>query len=114
MELFLAVEAKFAGGAVGAESAGQVEDGAGAGGDGGVGAETAEGEEAGGLVEGEAGAELAGSCAENSAAEGRIEGAEAVEFDGDGGLAWGGADSSATASDGFAREEELGEKAVEF
>ncbi len=74
-ELLLSVEAEFAGGAVGAEATGQVEDRSGAGGYGGVGAETAEGEEAGGLVEGEAGAELAGRGAENSAAESGIEGA---------------------------------------
>jgi hypothetical protein len=89
-----------------------MEDGAGAGGYGGVGAETAEGEEAGGLVEGEAGAELAGGSAKDPAAEGGIEGAEAVEFDGNSGLAWGGADGSAAATDGFAGEEELGEDAA--
>jgi hypothetical protein len=91
-----------------------MKDSAGACGDGGVGSKTGEGEEAGGLVEGEAGAELAGRGAEDSAAEGGIEGAEAVEFDGDGGLAWGGTDGSATASDGLAGEEELGEDAAEF
>ena len=82
-ELFLAIEAEFAGGAVGAKAAGQVEDSAGAGGYGGVGAETAEGEEAGGLVEAEARAELTGGGAKDAAAEGRVESAEAVEFDGD-------------------------------
>jgi hypothetical protein len=60
-----------------------VEGGAGAGGDGGVGEKSAEGEEAGGLVEGEPGAELAGCGSNDAAAEGGVEGAEAVEFDGD-------------------------------
>ena len=80
----------------------------------GCGAKAAEGEEAGGLVEAEAGAELAGGGAEDAAAEGGVEGAEAVEFDGDGGLAGGGADGAASASDGFAGEKELGEEAAEF
>lgn len=110
----LAVEAEFARGAVGAEAAGQVEGGAGAGGYGRVGTKAAEGEEAGGLVEGEAGSQLAGGGAEDSAAEGWVEGAKAVEFDGDFGvgLAGGGADGAASASDGFAGEEELREEAV--
>ena len=93
-----------------------MEGGAGAGGygggsDWGIGAEAAESEEAGGLVEAETSAELACGGAEDSAAEGRVEGAEAVEFDGDGGLglAGGGADGAATSADGFAGEEELGE-----
>jgi hypothetical protein len=91
-----------------------MEDGASAGSNGGVGAKTAEGQEAGGLVEAEAGAELTGGGAEDSAAEGRVEGAETVEFDGDGQSAWGGADGSAAATDGFAGEEELGEDAGQF
>ena len=59
---------------------------------------------------------LAGCGAEDSAAKSWVEGAEAVEFDGDFGvgLAGGGADGAASASDGFAGEEELGEEAVEF
>ena len=44
--LLFAEEAEFAGGAVGAEAVGQVEGGAGAGGDGGVWAKAAEAEEA--------------------------------------------------------------------
>jgi hypothetical protein len=54
--LVLEEEAEFAGGAFSAEAVGEVEGGAGAGGYSGVGAEAAEGEEAGGLVEAEAGA----------------------------------------------------------
>ena len=75
---------------------------------------SAEGEEAGGLVEAEAGAELTGGGAEDAAAEGGVEGAEAVEFDGDGGLAGSGADGAASATDGLAGEQELGEDAAEF
>jgi hypothetical protein len=76
-------KAEFAGGAFGAEVVAEVEGGSGAAGDGGVGEKSAEGEEAGGLVEGEAGAELAGCGSDDAAAEGRVEPAEAVEFDGD-------------------------------
>jgi hypothetical protein len=84
-----------------------VKGGSGAGGnggwaDGGVGLESAEGEEAGGFVEAEAGAKLAGGGAEDTTAKGGVEGAEAVELDGDGlGLACGGADGAASAADGF-------------
>ena len=52
---------------------------------------------------------MPGCGAEDTASKGGVECAEAVAFDGDSGLAWGGADGAATASDGFAREEELGE-----
>jgi hypothetical protein len=109
--LFFKKEAKFAGGTVGAEVVGEVKRGPGTGGDGGVGPKSTEREEAGGFIEAEAGAELAGGGPEDTTAEGGVEGAEAVEFDGDGGLAWGGADGSATASDGLAGKEELGEDA---
>ena len=72
--LLLEEKAKFAGGTVGAEVIGKMEGGSGAGGDGGssdgwVGLESAECEEAGGLVEAETGAELAGGGAKDSAAE---------------------------------------------
>ena len=114
-------EAEFAGGAFGAEVVGELESGAGAGGYGGgangwVRAESAEGEEASGLVEAEARAELAGGGAEDSAAERRVEGAETVEFDGDCGLgfAWSGADGAAASADGLAGEEELGEETIQF
>jgi hypothetical protein len=113
-DLLLAVEAEFAGGAVGTEAVGEVEGGAGAGGYGGVGAEATETEEAGGLVEAEACAELAGGGAKDAAAERGVEGAEAVELDGDGGLAGGGADGAAATADGFAGKEELWEEAGEF
>ena len=76
-----------------------------------IGTKSTEGEEAGGLVEAEAGSQLAGGGTEDAAAEGGVEGAEAVEFDGDGGLAGGGADGAATAADGLAGEQELGEDA---
>ena len=96
------VEADFAGGAFGAEVVCEVEGGSGAGGDGGEGLESAAGEEAGGFVEAEAGAELAGGGPEYTTAKGGVEGAEAVELDGDGlGLACGGADGAASAADGF-------------
>jgi hypothetical protein len=97
-------EAEFAGGAVGAEAVGEVKGGSGAGGDGGQGPETAEGEQPGGLVEAETSAELTGRGAEDTAAQGRVEGAEAVEFDRDGGLAGSGADGAASASNRFPGE----------
>jgi hypothetical protein len=87
-----------------------VQGGSGAGGHGGIGAKSTEGEESGGLVEAETGAELAGGCAEDASTEGGVEGAETVEFDGDGGLAGSGADGAATAADGFAGEKELREE----
>ena len=58
--LFLAKQADFAGRPVGAEVVGEMKGGTGAGGDGGIGTKSTEGEEAGGFVEAEAGAELAG------------------------------------------------------
>jgi hypothetical protein len=91
-----------------------VEGGSGAGGDGGVGEKSTEGEESGGFVEAETGAELAGGGSEDAATEGGVEEAEAVKFDGDRGLAGSGADSAAAASDGLAGEEELREDAAEF
>jgi hypothetical protein len=83
MGLLVAEEAKFARGAVGAEAVGQVEGGSGACGDGGcadwrVRTKSTEGEEAGGLVEAEAGPQLTGGGTEDAAAEGGVEGAEAV------------------------------------
>ena len=116
-KLLLEEKAKFARGTVGAEVVGEMEAGSGARGDGGgsggwVRLESAEGEESGGLVEAEAGAELAGGGAEDAAAEGWVEGAETVEFDGYGGLAGGGADGAASSADGLAGEEELGEEAT--
>jgi hypothetical protein len=107
-------KAEFAGGAGGAETVGEMEGGAGAGSGCGGWAEAAEGEQAGGFVEAEACAELAGCGAENAAAEGWVEGAKAFEFDGDNGLAWGGADGAASASDGLAGKEKLGKEAGEF
>ncbi len=91
-----------------------MEGGSGAGGYGGIGSKSTEGEEAGGLVEAETRAELAGGGTEDAAAKGWVEGAEAVEFDGDGGLAGSGADGAAASADGFAGQEELGEDAGEF
>jgi hypothetical protein len=87
--LLLEEKAKFARRTVGAEVVGKMEGGSGAGGDGRgsdgwIRLESAEGEESGGLVEAEAGAELAGGSSEDSAPEGGIEGAEAVELDRDG------------------------------
>jgi hypothetical protein len=76
--LFLTEEAKFAGGAVGAEAVGEVEGGSGPGGDGGIGTKSTEGKKAGGFVEAEAGSQLAGGGTEDTAAEGGVEGAEAV------------------------------------
>src|SRR5439155_12701210 len=78
------------------------------------GKEAAEGEEAGGLIEAEADAELAGGGAQDAAAESRIEGAEALELEGYGGLSGGCADGAAAAADGFSGEKELGEKAAKL
>jgi hypothetical protein len=89
-----------------------VEGGSGASGDGRVGPKSTEGEEAGGFVEAETGAQLAGSGTEDATTEGGVEGAEAVKFDGDRGLAWGGADGTASATDGLAGEQKLGEDAA--
>jgi hypothetical protein len=103
-------EAKFAWGALGAEVVGELEDGSAAGSDGGMGLKSTEGEEAGGLFKGEAGPELAGGGAEDAAAEGGVEGAEAVDFDGYGGVAGGGTDGTASAANGFAGENQLGQE----
>ena len=80
----MAGEADFPWGALGAEVVGELEDGSCAGGDGGVGLKSTEGEEAGGFFEAEAGAQLAGGGAKDAAAEGGVEGAKAVDFDGQG------------------------------
>ena len=114
--LFLAEEVQFARGTVGAKTVGEVKGGACAGGDGRgdswkAGTKSTEGEEAGGFVEAETDSQVAGGGSEDAAAEGGVEGAEAVEFDGDGGLAGSGANGAAAATDGFAGKEELGEDA---
>ena len=88
-QLLLAVEAEFAGGAVGSEVVGKMEGGAGSGSysgwaDEGVGLEAGEGEEADGFVEAEAGSEAAGGGAEDSAAKGWVEGPEALNLNGEG------------------------------
>src|SRR5271168_4454786 len=67
VRLVLEEEAKFAGGAFGAEVVGEVEGGSGAGGYGGNGEKSTEGEETGGFVEAEAGTELTGGGAEDAA-----------------------------------------------
>jgi hypothetical protein len=109
-------DTEFAGGTFRSEVAGELEEGSGAGCDGGEGGESAEGEEAGGVVEAEAGPELTGGGAEDAAARGGVKGAKAFELDGDGGLGvpGSGADGAAAAADGFAGEEELGEDAGEL
>jgi hypothetical protein len=114
--LLLKEKSKFARGTVGTEVVGKMEGGSAAGGDGGeadgrIRLKSAEGKEAGGLVEAETGAELACGGAEDAAAEGGIEGAEAIELDRDGGFAGGGADGAASTTDWFAWKEELGEDA---
>src|SRR5437868_4250350 len=114
-----AEEAKFSGGAVCAKAVWEVEGGSGAGGEWGhvsgrAGRISTEGEEAGGFVEAEAGAQLTGGGSDDAATEGGVKSPEAVEFDGDGGLARGGADCSAASANGFAGEEKLGEDAGEF
>ena len=107
-------EAEFAGGSLGEQAAGDAERGAGLCGDGGHRVEAAEGEEAGGLVEADAGAEPAGGGAENSAASCGAEGAEAFDLDGEGGDGGAGGDGTAAAAGGLAGEEELGEETVEL
>ncbi len=81
---------------------------------GGMGLESTEGEKAGGFIEAEAGAEVAGGGAEGATAEGGIEGAEAVDFYGHGGFAGSCADGTASATDGFSGEEELGQETGDF
>jgi hypothetical protein len=71
-----------------------------------------EGEKTGGFVESEPGTELAGGGTEYAAAEGGIEATEAVEFDGHGRLAGSGADGAASATDGLAGKEDMGEQAA--
>jgi hypothetical protein len=112
----VAREAKFAWGTLGKEVVGELEGCAGLRGDGGDSEESAQGQEALGLVEAEACAEVTGGGAEDSTAKGGVEGAEAFELDGDGGLrlARSGADGAATAADGFAWEKKLGKEAVEL
>jgi hypothetical protein len=61
-------------------------------------------EEAGGLMECEAGAEGAGGGAEDAAAEGGVEGAEAIEIDGDRGLTGSCGDGAASTTDRLAGE----------
>lgn len=105
-----------------------MDSGARAGGCGGEGEESAEGQEAFGLVETEPGAHLTGGGSEDSATEGGVQGAEALDFDGDGGLAGGSGDgftspgrpdgdypdSAAASADGLTGEQELGEQAGKF
>ena len=57
---------------------------------------------------------MTGGGAEDSTAKGGVEGAEAFELNGDGGFVGRGADSAATASNGFAGEKKLREEAVEL
>ncbi len=70
-------------GTLGAEMIGEVENCSGAGCDGWVGEKSTEGKQAGGLVEAETGSELAGGGTKDASAESRVEGAEAVELDGE-------------------------------
>ena len=96
-----------------------MEGGPGAGGYGGsvrrkTGTKSTQGKEAGGFVEAEAGSKLAGSSPEDATAKGWIEGAEAVEFDGDGGLAGRGADGAAAPTDRFSGQKKLRQDFAEF
>ncbi len=78
------------------------------------GREAGEGEDADGVVEGEAEAELTGSGAEDAAAKGGIEGMEAVELEGEGASAGSGRVTAAAAPNGGSREDELGEELIDF
>ena len=104
-------EAKLARGALGEEVAGETKGGSGFGGDGGEGEEAAEGEEAGGLVEADAGAEPAGGGAKDTAAGGGGEGAEAFDLESEALFAGAGGDGAAAAAGGLAGEQDLGEDA---
>jgi hypothetical protein len=64
------------------------------------------------LVEEKEGCQGAGGGSEDAAAEGGVEGAETVEFDGDGGLAGSCTDGAAAAADRFAGEQKLREDAA--
>jgi hypothetical protein len=112
--LFLQKKAKFARGTIGAEAVGKMKGGSGAGGYRRIGTKSTQGKEAGGFVEAEARSKLAGGGTQDAAAESGIESPEAIELDGDGGLAGSGADGAATSADGFAGEEELREDSCQF
>jgi hypothetical protein len=112
--LFLEKKAKFARGTIGAQVVGEMEGGSGAGGYCGIGTKSTEGKQAGGFVETEARSKLAGGSTQDAAAESGIESPEAIELDGDGGLAGSGADSAAASADRFTGEEELREDSCEF
>ncbi len=100
-------QAELAWGALGAEMSRQVFAA-------GAGLADSKRQQAGGLVEVEGGAELAGGGAEESADERGVEGAEAVEFDGERALTGQGGAGSAAAADGSAGEQEAGKDAVDF
>src|SRR6185437_15845872 len=112
MDLFLNKEAEFAVRALGPELAGEVDGCTGAGGNGGMGQKSTQGKEAGGLVEAEAGSQLAGGGAEDATAKGGVEGAEAVELDGHGGLAGGGTDRAASTANRLTGQKKLWKQAT--
>ena len=108
-------KAEFAGAALCAEAVGELELSARLGRDGGVGRDEAgEGEQAVGLVKAEPGAKLAGSGAEDAAAERGVERAEAFDLKGERCLAGGGGVGPAAAADGLAGQDQVREDACEF
>jgi hypothetical protein len=107
-------QAKLADGPLGAEPLRQMNGCSGSGGDGGEGRESGKGQEAGGVVETEPGAELSGGGPEDTTAESGIESPKTVELDGDRGGAGSRGDSAPSTSNGFSRKEKLGENAREL
>jgi hypothetical protein len=104
-----AEEAKFTGRALGPEAIGEVERRSSAGGHRGdvcrkAGTKSTEGEKARSFIEAETEPQLAGGGSEDAAAESRVEDAETVHFDRDGGLAGSGADRPAPSADGLSGE----------
>ena len=79
-----------------------------------MGLKATESEKSSSFFEVETGTQLAGGGADDSTAQGGIEGAEAIEFDGDRGCAESGTDGTPTAPDRFAGEKELGKEAAQL
>jgi hypothetical protein len=79
-----ATQAEFTDGTVGAEASGEVNRGSVACGDSGQNGKTGQSEQPGGVVEAEAASELTSGGAEDSSPQRSVEGAEALNLDGDG------------------------------
>jgi hypothetical protein len=112
--LFLEKKSKLAVGSLGAELTGEVKGRSGASGYRGVVEKSTERKQTGGCVEVEADSELAGGGAEDAAAGGGFEGAEAVEFDSHCRRSGRGADRAPSPADGLAGKDDLGQQTAQF